>query len=218
MPRRGSNRAMRASPLSMTTRTPSMVSEVSATLVATIALRFDSWRARRPVPPAAIRREAEARQIDRSRARRGSRKWCAVISYLPGMKMSASPFSAAGETARARRPRDPRSDNSHRDRLLEIFDRDGKLRPAEVRRTQGSRYFCSCGVSSVADITTSFRSGRLVSWRCKRARQRDVAVEMALVKFVEQDGVDTPRSSGSSIICRSRMPSVTKRMRVSRRA
>ena len=40
MPRRGSKRAIRASPLSITTRTPSIVSEVSATFVETITLRF----------------------------------------------------------------------------------------------------------------------------------------------------------------------------------
>ena len=52
---------------------------------------FVMARARRPVPPAAIRRKAAARQIDRSRARRGWRKCVRVISYLPGMKMSTSP-------------------------------------------------------------------------------------------------------------------------------
>ena len=39
MPRRGSKLAMRASPLSITPVTPSMVSEVSATLVETMTLR-----------------------------------------------------------------------------------------------------------------------------------------------------------------------------------
>ena len=43
----------------------------------------------------------------------------------------------------------------------------------------------------------------------QRARQRDVAVKMALVKFVEDEGVDTLATSGSANIWRSSTPSVT---------
>ena len=52
---------------------------------------------------------------------------------------------------------------------------------------QGARYFSSCRDSSVADMTTIFRSGRARLLQLQRARERDVAVEMALVKFVEKD-------------------------------
>jgi hypothetical protein len=47
----------------------------------------------------------------------------------------------------------------------------------------------------------------------KRAGQRDVAVKMPLVKLVENQR-ETPFNCGSSIICRSRTPSVTKRILV----
>ena len=46
--------------------------------------------------------------------------------------------------------------------------------------------------------------------------QGHVAQQIALVKFIEEDDAMTSRNSGSSCSQRSRMPSVTKQMRVPR--
>ena len=68
--------------------------------------------------------------------------------------------------------------------------------------------------SSVADMTSSRRSGRSAALHVERQRQAEIAVERALVEFVEQDRRRcraVPDRRGS---CAARMPSVTTRMRV----
>ncbi len=75
-------------------------------------------------------------------------------------------------------------------RRRDTRSRPGKCARAEVSNSQGARYVCRPAVSSVADMTTSRRSGRPLLLQLERAGERDVAVEMALVELVEEDRAD----------------------------
>ena len=65
-----------------------------------------------------------------------------------------------------------------------------KRRPSErsARRRRGSA--ATGAASSVADMTTSFRSGRRGALEPAQEREREVAVEVALVELVEDDRAD----------------------------
>jgi hypothetical protein len=60
--------------------------------------------------------------------------------------------------------------------------------PSERNIGQPSRYRATGAASSVADITTSRRSGRV---RCSRfKRQREITVQMSLVELIQDNGVN----------------------------
>ena len=80
---------------------------------------------------------------------------------------------------------------------------------------QSSKYFATGSASSVADITTIFRSGRCACWSCLTS-----ASETSLNKLRSWNSSNntTPTSASVRSSCnqRSKIPSVTKQMRVPR--
>ncbi len=146
--------------------TPSMVSEVSATLVETMILRS---RVRATARSCASGGSSPCRgNTTQPFSSRRPPSACTVrpISYAPGMNTKKSPSVCPATRAHSR------AATSHTGSLSKftVFGRysiaTGKLRPSEVRISQGARYSASTCASSVADITTIFRSGRVVAWIC----------------------------------------------------
>ena len=139
MPRLGSNFACRARPASTTMVTPSMVSEVSATLVETMILR------------AAVRATALSCASGGSSpcsgsttqplSARCSASACNVrpISYAPGKNTKKSPSVCPATRAHSRAATSHTGSFSKLTALGRYSIATGKLRPCEVRISQGAR-------------------------------------------------------------------------------
>ena len=167
MPRCGSNRATRARPLSITAVTPSMVSEVSATLVETMILRRSARGDGRVLllgrQFAVQRQGGEAAQLAHALDRLDR------AADLVGAGHEDEHVAAA--VAAARRCAFPAATSqtgcvSKLGVFARYSIRTGNVRPCETRTSQGSRYSRSAPASSVADMTTILRSGRAVRCIC----------------------------------------------------
>ena len=214
-PRRGSMRKMRARPLSTTMRTPGMVIDVSATLVATITLRRPraagataaSWRSGGMLPCSGTTSKDAPPATPRSSARTAST--VRSISNAPGMKTSASPSwpsSTSRRTARAARsqtgtPCSPAS----------LRTATGYARPSAVT-TGAARYAAACAASIVALIAATIRSAR----RSRAARTTPSARSANTLRSWNSSSSTQPipLSDGSRCAWRRKTPSVTKRIRV----
>ena len=169
----------------MTIRTPSMVSEVSATLVATTTLRGHSGPPRRPVPR---RQVAVERKDDKLRSQSLAPLDGAIDFIFPGHKDEGVAFRMLATGVGILPPQGPRR---ARDRqVCQIFDRD---RESAALRRQPNK---AADISRPAHIergrhdqNDEIGPPRLL--KLQRAGQRDVAVEMAFVKFVEDDDAET---------------------------
>ncbi len=160
MPLPGSNRARRASPASTTTRTPGMVSEVSAIEVASTTRRRPAGAglsaARWALKSSAPYSGSASASAGRTGARAASAR---RISPSPGRNTSTSPSvpviasitcSATWCSSRARL-----SSGRLRQRVS-----TGKARPSARITGASSSRAATGAASSVADITTSSRSSR----------------------------------------------------------
>ena len=162
IPRFASKRACRASPQSITAVTPSMVSEVSATLVETMILRACVLATARSCCSGG--NSPCSGKLTNSRSPRPPWIACSVrlISYAPGMNTSMSPSVSPATRSHSR------AATSHTGSWSKFGERcrysiaTGKLRPCETSTSHGARYCRSIPASSVADITMIFRSGRVV--------------------------------------------------------
>ena len=203
-------------PQSITTRTPSMVSEVSAIEVASTTLRRPGRRRLRPRDPArrgrARRRAARGRPPDRRSALAQQRLDAADLA-LPGQEDEDR--AALG----AQRPRDrvrdlgPRCGGSGRGR--DSGSRPGRRGP-RMRITGASpRSPATRAPSSVADMTRRRRSSRRPPCASSAsARPRSASRERSWNS--SNSTAATPSSAGSSRIMRAKTPSVTTSMRVRR--
>ena len=91
------------------------------------------------------------------------------------------------------------------------------MRPREVEQFARREIFFERAGIERGGHDDEFEVGPRRFLQVERAGERDVAVEMPLVEFVEEDRGDAAQL-GIRSICRSRTPSVTKRMRVLLRA
>ena len=205
MPLAGSKRGSRASPVSITARTPGSVTLLSATLVA---------KTTRRCAPGANTRACSSTLISPCSAqisafRPASKRTARSISALPGKKHNKSPVLSTSASSTARLSW---LSGVSRGRAARYRISTGKLRPAETKRG-ASRKRASRSPSSVADITTKRRSGRTAACTSKHsARPRSLAKLRSWNS--SKITAEMPSNSGSSCSRRVRMPSVTISMRV----
>jgi hypothetical protein len=202
--------ATRASPASTTARTPSMVSEVSATLVDTITLRASLGASARSCSP----RESEpcrGSTVRPSRAATGASAAVARrISAAPGKNTSTCP-SGVSRTARATPWATRRSCGSSELRCKCSIS-IGNVRPS-ARTTVAPTKAATGPGSMVADITTRARSGRVVS-RSRTSMPRHTSVSTCRSWNSSSTTADTPSSRGSLASLRTSTPSVRNQSRV----
>ena len=206
--RRASTRCTRARPLSTTPRTPGTVIEVCATFVATTTRGLSDGCSARSCSPGGIdpcrRRSSSCRAPGCARNATSVRS----ISPTPGMNTSTSPAtSSARRTARA-------AASSHRSspRCGGACCTDtGCVRPCTCRRSAPSAS-ANRSASSVALITTSFRSARAES-----CRRRTAATARSACRLRSWNSSTTTAATPGSVGCSSSMrrntPSVRKPMR-----
>ena len=209
----GSKRGSRASPLSTTTRTPGNVTEDSATLVASTMRRRPSGSGASASvccssgnsPCSGSKRTSPAATAGSvASARRAS-----PISRWPGRNTSRSPGSCASACSTQRRNCGSRPSSR---RAGKYATDTGYERPSDDSRGASIRA-ASAAPSSVADITSSRRSGRSCACTSSaRARPRSPA------RWRSWNSSKTMAATlsrvGSSWIIRVRMPSVSTSMRV----
>jgi hypothetical protein len=207
MPEPGSNRARRARPPSTTTRMSGKVSEVSAIEVASTILRPQRAPAPRAAPQGPSRRTAAG---SCSPAVAQQRLDPADLA-LAGQEDQHAALGLLQRLPHQRRHRRLEAQRGIRGRGSQRVS-TGKARPSAVITGAPPISAATGAASSVADITTSARSGR--SARAPPAQgQAKVGLQAAFVKFVE-DHAPTPGNSASDWIIRVRMPSVTTSIRV----
>lgn len=209
-PDQGSWLGRRTRPLSITAAMPSMVIEVSATLVERMSLGRG---------PAAIARSCSAagsspcstpRSRPRPRATPSQASAQRRISRAPGRNTSTLPSSPVAPRWRSASATCDSSGRSLRPGRCSIAT--GWRRPGE-RSAGASRNAATGSASRVADITSRRSSGRRS--RCSR-RSRASATSVSTWRSWNSSSTTaaTPRSPGSSRSRRTSRPSVTKRIRV----
>ena len=197
-------------PASITATTPSIVTEVSATLVARITLR----RSARATARSCSSAERSPCSGNTSRSARGRQ----LGQVLGG----AADLAGAGQEHQHVAVEPLVDQAPHRRRHLLAHERSsgggtcststGNVRPSDTI-TGAARNAATGSGSSVADITTSLRSGRAP----RRSRWHSASARSpARWRSWNSSRITTPmpRSVGSPSSWRVRTPSVTKRMRV----
>jgi hypothetical protein len=213
MPLDGSNRERRASPESTTIRTPSIVSEVSAMLVASTTLRRPGAAGRSAASCAsgASSPNSGSTSVPAGSSPSLSARATRRISAAPGRNTSASP----GCSASARRTVLATSRSSCSGCRLAWRTSTGNERSLLMIRGASPSSAATAAPSSVADITSSLRS-----WRRFRCTSRLSASPRSAARLRSWNSSKitspVPSSAGSSCSRRPRMPSVTTSMRVSR--
>ena len=186
-PDHGEWEATRASPESTTAVTPSMVTEVSATLVERITLRRGPGRTARSCS-SGERSPWSGRTSSPSRAAKEAQA-CAArrISAIPGRKTSTSP---SGVSVTTRRTVEATRSSSRSSRAASAGERcstaTSKSRPSErtdgASEEAGHRRRVERGRH---DDELQIRARGLLE--AAQQRQRQVALEVALVELVEHD-------------------------------
>ena len=186
MPCRASKRAMRARPASTTAATPSTVSAVSATLVASTTRRRGPRTQRALL---LVERLVAVQRHDVDVAQRRQRLGGAAD--LAGAGQEHEHVAARSCAARARTTAATCSASRTRGGSGAQSSATG-MRAALRREDRGIGQMArrARSVASVADMTTSFRSGRTVCLELAHDGQREVALQMALVELVEHDDAD----------------------------
>ena len=214
MPVPGSKRARRASPESITTRTPSMVSDVSAMAVASTTFR--------PAPAGATAARCAASGIVPcsrcSATSGGSRPASAAatrpISAAPGRNISTEPGSAASApsaVSASRRSRAPGRSGAARPSRQRVST--GWARPSEVTTVAPPISAATGAASSVADMTRIERSPRSAP-AMSSASARPRSASRLRSWNSSKMRCETPSSPGSRCSRRVSRPSVTTSIRV----
>ena len=215
MPVLGSKRGTRDSPASTTIRIPSMVRLLSAIEVASTTLRRPAGAGRSAASCCSSGRSPWSAATSTCAERPAAASSSAVrrISPSPGRKASTLPGSSASARLMAAAiARSMRSPGAGRSRCLTAT---GWTRP--WLRTTGapSSRVATAAASSVADITSTWRSGQSAA-RASRARASDRSVSSPRSWNSSKTTSPVPGRSGSRCSRRRNSPSVTTSMRVSR--
>ncbi len=194
-PRSGSNRTSRTWPLSITVRTPSMVSEVSAMFVLRMIFRRSPGR-RASSCSSAVSDPCSGRMTAPGRLGHG-------LQPSPRPADLGHAGQEDQQVARFTRVVEPLLDDrrqrfgTRRPVGRAVGDVDGMRSPLGAGRSDNRRGMPATGSASrVADITTMRRSGRTSSRTFAQQGQGQVGLQAALVELVEHHGADGSRGRG----------------------
>ena len=112
------------------------------------------------------------------------------ISYFPGMKMSTSPSVRGATRSKFVGGEVPDGIAVAADRLRQVFDLDWKGATARTQDGARRQIFLQKARIQGRGHDGEFQIGARRRLELERASERDVAVEMALVKFIEENRGD----------------------------